>query len=289
MTTEEAFLAAACASPDDDLPRLAYADYLDENGDGEQAKFIRWQMNSPSPAEPPVFLRLQPATLSLNHGGVRAGSMRLRDCLAHSPWQDQRLRLSGPARSVVVCNKSRTCGVVFHRGFVAAVWGSYVNFAPTVIRLLRRHPVEIFHCYGDIPGRSHVERDELQTEGLLGRRTSVRFLLRYHWRKFKTTRHYFYDGHTHFFGVPPVSVPDYESARYEAVVSAFCEGLKSELPTVRSLMTSRPAADDVTAYNHHFYPAAGCPDVAQSPENPFRERVRRLDLSGPAGGVPGQP
>jgi uncharacterized protein (TIGR02996 family) len=46
MTTEEALLAAVWASPHDDLPRLVYADWLDETGDpakAARAEFIRVQ------------------------------------------------------------------------------------------------------------------------------------------------------------------------------------------------------------------------------------------------------
>jgi uncharacterized protein (TIGR02996 family) len=38
---QAALLAAIVADPDNDTPRLAYADWLDENGDEEQAAFIR--------------------------------------------------------------------------------------------------------------------------------------------------------------------------------------------------------------------------------------------------------
>src|SRR4051812_25019677 len=37
------FLAAIRAHPDDDGPRLAYADWLDEHGDADRAEFIRVQ------------------------------------------------------------------------------------------------------------------------------------------------------------------------------------------------------------------------------------------------------
>jgi uncharacterized protein (TIGR02996 family) len=37
------FLRAVLADPDDDAPRLIYADWLDENGDGQRAEFIRIQ------------------------------------------------------------------------------------------------------------------------------------------------------------------------------------------------------------------------------------------------------
>lgn len=46
----DAFLAAIADRPDDDLPRLVYADWLDENGDPDRAEFIRTQIelaNSP--------------------------------------------------------------------------------------------------------------------------------------------------------------------------------------------------------------------------------------------------
>jgi uncharacterized protein (TIGR02996 family) len=39
-----AFLAAVADRPDDDLPRLVYADWLDENGDPDRAEFIRTQV-----------------------------------------------------------------------------------------------------------------------------------------------------------------------------------------------------------------------------------------------------
>lgn len=41
MTDREALIAAIAASPADDLPRLVFADWLDDNGDPAQAEFIR--------------------------------------------------------------------------------------------------------------------------------------------------------------------------------------------------------------------------------------------------------
>jgi uncharacterized protein (TIGR02996 family) len=43
MRDDEPFLRAITDSPDDDLPRLVYADYLDERGDHDRAEFIRVQ------------------------------------------------------------------------------------------------------------------------------------------------------------------------------------------------------------------------------------------------------
>lgn len=43
LQQHEAFLNAIIASPDDDLPRLVFADFLEETGDSERAEFIRVQ------------------------------------------------------------------------------------------------------------------------------------------------------------------------------------------------------------------------------------------------------
>ncbi len=44
MPTAEAFLEAIIAAPDDDAPRLMYADWLEEQGDAARAEFIRVQI-----------------------------------------------------------------------------------------------------------------------------------------------------------------------------------------------------------------------------------------------------
>jgi uncharacterized protein (TIGR02996 family) len=44
MSDRDALLAAICAQPDEDTPRLVFADYLDENGESERAAFIRAQV-----------------------------------------------------------------------------------------------------------------------------------------------------------------------------------------------------------------------------------------------------
>jgi uncharacterized protein (TIGR02996 family) len=43
MTIDAAFLDAIIASPDEDAPRLVYADFLEEHGQPERAEFIRLQ------------------------------------------------------------------------------------------------------------------------------------------------------------------------------------------------------------------------------------------------------
>jgi uncharacterized protein (TIGR02996 family) len=43
MTQDDAFLADIIANPDDDAPRLVYADFLEDRGEPERAAFIRVQ------------------------------------------------------------------------------------------------------------------------------------------------------------------------------------------------------------------------------------------------------
>src|SRR4051812_16501242 len=43
MPDDDAFLRAIIDDPDDGLPRLVYADWLDEHGDPDRAEFIRVQ------------------------------------------------------------------------------------------------------------------------------------------------------------------------------------------------------------------------------------------------------
>lgn len=44
MSDRDAFLFAIAAAPDDDLPRLVFADFLDEHAEAERAEFIRVQV-----------------------------------------------------------------------------------------------------------------------------------------------------------------------------------------------------------------------------------------------------
>ena len=45
MSAEQALLRSVLEAPDEDAPRLVYADWLEENGQGERAEFIRLQID----------------------------------------------------------------------------------------------------------------------------------------------------------------------------------------------------------------------------------------------------
>ncbi|CAN5259653.1 hypothetical protein BH11PLA2_BH11PLA2_11340 [soil metagenome] len=74
MTDHEALLRAVCASPDDDLPRLVLADWLEEQGDAAQAEFIRAQVQL---ATTPPW---EPFAVTVKH--------RRPDLLTGQPWRE---------------------------------------------------------------------------------------------------------------------------------------------------------------------------------------------------------
>lgn len=53
MTHEQALLQAVLDAPDDDVPRLLYADWLEDRGDEEHAEFIRLQVRLRDDSEYP--------------------------------------------------------------------------------------------------------------------------------------------------------------------------------------------------------------------------------------------
>src|SRR5688572_25485946 len=53
MTDADSFLEAIRASPDDDLPRLVYADWLEEHGEQAHAEFIRLSCHIAQETLPP--------------------------------------------------------------------------------------------------------------------------------------------------------------------------------------------------------------------------------------------
>src|SRR3954466_9337320 len=71
MSLAEAFLRDIVDHPDDDAPRLVYADWLDEHGDPERAEFVRVQVERakrPAWDAAQVRLRLREEALLRAHG-----------------------------------------------------------------------------------------------------------------------------------------------------------------------------------------------------------------------------
>jgi uncharacterized protein (TIGR02996 family) len=134
MTHEEAFLRAVLDAPDDDAPRLAYADWLEERGDprgAARAEFIRLQCRLAQPDaldDPDRWVLLAREEQLLREHG--------------KGW-------AGPLRRLV--KRWR-----FRRGFVEAVAVYAEGFLKHAERLFRVAPVRHVRLLGDpilVPGR----------------------------------------------------------------------------------------------------------------------------------------
>jgi len=116
MGREEAFLAEVCARPDDDAPRLIFADWLDEHGDTARAEFIRVQIalarGDEDDPRRPALVRRQRALLTEHRAAWVAGL---------PPWARKE--------------------AVFARGFVEDVQGRASVFVKTAAALFAATPL----------------------------------------------------------------------------------------------------------------------------------------------------
>jgi uncharacterized protein (TIGR02996 family) len=74
VVDERAFLRAIVEAPVDDAPRLVYADWLEEHGQGERAEFIRLQIQPVGPS--PERKRRREYELLARHGFAWLGGVR---------------------------------------------------------------------------------------------------------------------------------------------------------------------------------------------------------------------
>src|SRR6516164_5178059 len=94
MPEADSFLQAIIDNPDDDAPRLVYADWLDEHGDPERAEFIRVQ-----------------CALAASTAGGRGREFEMREVELLARHQEE---WAAPVRG-------RVDGWTFRRGFVGRV------------------------------------------------------------------------------------------------------------------------------------------------------------------------
>jgi uncharacterized protein (TIGR02996 family) len=126
MTDSEPFLQEIIAAPDDDGPRLVYADWLEEQGD-PRGEFIRLQCElAQSPVQPS---RLDPLEKDFVHDGP--AELRIRE--AELLREHERLWFGAVGER---CSKW-----MFHRGFVAFVELPASSFVEHGSRLFAEHPI----------------------------------------------------------------------------------------------------------------------------------------------------
>jgi uncharacterized protein (TIGR02996 family) len=129
MNERDALLKAVCGNPDDDTPRLVFADWLQENGEEERAEFIRVQIELARGAVDVTLKEREQTLFTANR----------------EEWEQ-------PFRQFEVANSFRNFifGVHFRRGFV---WGISINdeqyrFVDNAAALFQLAPIErvnLFH------------------------------------------------------------------------------------------------------------------------------------------------
>jgi uncharacterized protein (TIGR02996 family) len=118
MPTPADLLPAVLAAPDDDLPRLVYADALEEAGDAARAEFIRVQIElAREPGR--IDLKAREAALLAIHG---------------EEWL-------APLRQKGEALESRSTHGQFRRGFIEIVWMPAIGFVKRAGILFERTPV----------------------------------------------------------------------------------------------------------------------------------------------------
>jgi uncharacterized protein (TIGR02996 family) len=120
---EQALLHAVCANPDDDAPRLVYADWLEEHGRQERAELIRVQidLSRSQPGEDTTGQRRRESALLREFGATWTAELpQLGDLL----WGE------------------------FERGFVSAVTGTWADFAAHGTDVFRSAPVSRWNAIG---------------------------------------------------------------------------------------------------------------------------------------------
>jgi len=119
MTEREALLAAVCANPDDDTPRLVFADLLQENGEEARAEFIRLQVRHAELAR-------------LAAPGVDAVGRRARELwLQHGKgWREELPQIDGIAWHDAFCRGFVEQAVIANDALVVRHADTIFNQAP---------------------------------------------------------------------------------------------------------------------------------------------------------------
>lgn len=140
-STERGFLADIIANPEDDVPRLIYADWLEDHGQDERAEFIRVQIDEMTKhtckCAPALFVSPGCPTCKLVKP-MRSRNRSLLTKLADAfrpqvPWSWS-VSLFTPTRDT-------PCSII-RRGFLAEIHAPLTVLMEHLPRLVRRHPIE---------------------------------------------------------------------------------------------------------------------------------------------------
>jgi uncharacterized protein (TIGR02996 family) len=116
MTDRDALYQAIIAQPDEDTPRLVFADWLEEHGQGDRAAFIRAQIEE---------ARAEPFSKQAREADERGDDLRRKH------WREW----TADVRELV-----ERCR--FERGFIGHVGADPGSFVPVAEALFEAHPIQ---------------------------------------------------------------------------------------------------------------------------------------------------
>lgn len=154
MTDGAALLASVLAHPEDDAPRLVYADWCDENGQPERAEFIRVQIALSRMAKPSSADRkLATERLAAMHKGqpVKGRPGGRATLLAREAYLLDRHRAQWEPRG-----KPRL-GCVWGKGFIREAGGELLAWLAHGRLLVTRQPVVRVEVTDRRPSAGHWE------------------------------------------------------------------------------------------------------------------------------------
>lgn len=135
-------IAAVCDRPDDDTPRLVFADFLDDVGEAARAAFIRLHVTYAREARKTYRKKME---RQINHALRGVVTMRSQAWVA-AILDDERMGLSvnGWGYTVVPVNHLATV----RRGFVDSIVTPPGRFVETGARLMASHPIQSVELFG---------------------------------------------------------------------------------------------------------------------------------------------
>lgn len=181
MTALDALHAAILADPADDLPRLAYADWLEEHGDAEQqvsARFIRVQLRLAALGDRCIgaMCNCERCHLRYEEGGI-LGELTTEGYVERfTAWTADLRRILGmrvsEATPDLAVPPEGYAAARFRRGFVADLVCHPSQWLAFHAELLRLYPLERVALY--VTPLTLVRHLLARTEWLTGGRLSVR-------------------------------------------------------------------------------------------------------------------
>jgi uncharacterized protein (TIGR02996 family) len=136
MDDGSALVRAICEQPDEDTPRLVYADWCDENGQPERAEFIRLQCRIASGIDGTK------AMIRLREQERKALRNRWDDwCPQAKPNRPYTFRQDLSYLVRVLHGDGDHMGVSFARGFVDRIESGCADFLDHAEAIFRAHPV----------------------------------------------------------------------------------------------------------------------------------------------------